>query len=136
VARFLLLTRDTHLAYLATADPALAASLGPITANQWLMLQGYLGSLLGTYSSNTFSLFMAFSGAQIIAAEVQVGGQRGSQAQGVDVVVVLVFQGWAGYSACDWGRRRCVSVFMRCVPHRSLSLQLPPQTRPHAHPPL
>ncbi|KAI3426439.1 hypothetical protein D9Q98_008807 [Chlorella vulgaris] len=71
VTRFLLLSRDTNLAYLASADPTLHAALLPITADQWNMLKGYLASLLGTYSTGTYSLFMAFGGAQLIAAEVQ-----------------------------------------------------------------
>lgn len=72
MTRFLLLSRDTNLAYLASADPTLHAALLPITADQWNMLKGYLASLLGTYSTGTYSLFMAFGGAQLIAAEVQV----------------------------------------------------------------
>ena len=76
VTRFLLLTRATNLAYLASADPSLHDALEPLTDDQWNMLKGYLASLLPTYSSGTYSLFMAFGGAQIIAAEVQVREER------------------------------------------------------------
>jgi hypothetical protein len=83
VMRFLLLSRATNLAYLAGADPTLHTALSAITDDQWMMLKGYLASLLPTYSSSTYDMFIAYGGAQIIAGAVQVGRQTSSLPQAV-----------------------------------------------------
>ena len=77
VARFLMLSRAAHLAYLANADPTLAAALDPLTEAQWGVLKGYLFSMLPTFAEDTYNMFMAAGGQQIIAGIVQVGLGRG-----------------------------------------------------------
>ena len=73
MARFLMLSRTAHLAYLANADPTLAAALDPLTEAQWGVLKGYLFSMLPTFAEDTYNMFMAAGGQQIIAGIVQVG---------------------------------------------------------------
>ena len=63
ISRFLALTRDTHLAYLASdsspAGQALHASLQNITGNGFGWLKGYLAGLEGTYGELTYGAMEA-----------------------------------------------------------------------------
>ena len=76
VTRFLQLSRDANLAYLATADPGLQAGLAGIGEAQWQLLQGYLVSLMGTWGNATFNAFVAAGGEAVVASMVQAEASK------------------------------------------------------------
>ena len=74
IAEFMLLSRSTLLASLEISNPSLATALNLLTdgtggtKDQWLLLKGYIASLLPTWAELVYNQWMANGGAQTLAA--------------------------------------------------------------------
>jgi hypothetical protein len=66
---FLTLPKATVLGAVAAASPPASVALSAITAPQWLLLQGYLASLVPTWGSLVFSQWLSVGGGGLISTK-------------------------------------------------------------------
>lgn len=66
MGEFLTKPRATVLAELAGIDPATSTALGGVTDTQWLLLQGYIASLVPTWGTLVMSGWLQAGGGGML----------------------------------------------------------------------
>jgi hypothetical protein len=91
---FLTLPQAAVLAAVGAVSPPAEAALGAITAPQWLLLQGYIASLVPSWGSLVFSQWLNVGGGGMIATKTVESWLYGFE----DPLLLVAAQGMAATS--------------------------------------